>query len=70
MKQVKRETRDEILKNPYMTASDVYKVLPIGKNKAAQMFNELYEELKEKGVKLFESRPRTVPTKEFKKKYL
>lgn len=70
MKEINREQRDEILKNPYMTASDIYKVLPVGKNLAAQMFNELYEELMKKGVKLFQSRPRTVPTKEFKRKYL
>lgn len=53
-----------------MTASDIYKVLPVGKNLAVRMFNELYEELMQKGVKLFQTRPRTVPTKEFKKKYL
>lgn len=53
-----------------MTANDVYRVLPVGKNQAAKMFNDLYVELEEKGVRLFQSRPRTVPTREFKKKYL
>lgn len=70
MREINRDIRDEILKNPYMTASDIYKVLPVGKNLAVRMFNELYEELMQKGVKLFQTRPRTVPTKEFKKKYL
>ena len=70
MRELDREVREEILKNPYMTASDVYKVLPVGKNLAVRMFNELYDELAQKGVRLFQTRPRTVPTKEFKKKYL
>ena len=70
MRQIEKENRDQILKGPYMTADDIYQVLPVGKNQANRMFNVLYEELKERGVRLFESRPRTVPTKEFKKKYL
>lgn len=70
MKNIDRVRRNEILKSPYMTADDIYRVLPVGKNKAAEMFNELYDELVLKGVKLYQSRPRTVPTKEFKKKYL
>ena len=67
---VKKEIRDEVLKSPYITANGVYPVLPVGKNQAFKMFSELYEELQERGVKLFESRPRSIPTSEFKKKYL
>ncbi|MBQ2658597.1 MAG: hypothetical protein IJF87_08530 [Erysipelotrichaceae bacterium] len=70
MREIQKEERDTILKSPYMTANDVYRVLPVGKNQAAKMFNDLYVELEEKGVRLFQSRPRTVPTREFKKKYL
>ena len=70
MKNINREEREEILKNPYMSADDIYKVLPVGKNKACQIFNEAYEDLRQKGVMLFDSRPRTIPTKEFKKRYL
>ena len=70
MKEVLKDIRDSILRNPYMTANDVYKVLPVGKNQATKMFNDLYAELEEKGVKLFQSRPRTIPTREFKRRYL
>lgn len=70
MRDIDTERRNRILKGPYMSADDIYRVLPVGKNRASEMFNELYLELKEKGVRLFESRPRTIPTREFKKKYL
>ena len=67
---IDKNTRDEILRSPYITANGIYQVLPVGKNKAFKIFSELYDELQERGVMLFESRPRTIPTIEFKKKYL
>lgn len=70
MKELIKEERDEILKRPYISAADVYKVLPVGRNQAYQMFKELYDELESKGVMLFKTLPRVVPTKYFKEKYL
>ena len=63
MKNIDRNKRNDILKNPYMTADDIYHVLPIGKNQAQKMFNEIYNQLIDEGVTLFKSRPKTIPTK-------
>ena len=70
MKNLNRLERDEILKQPYITSNDVYKVLPVGKNQSSRMFNDLYLELQDKGIPLFQTRPRAIPTKYFKDKYL
>ena len=70
MKQIIKEERDEILKNPYITAEGVYKVLPVGKNQAYRLFKELYDDLEKKGVMLFNTLPRAIPTKYFKERYL
>lgn len=70
MRTVDKETRKKILGNPYMTANDFYLVLPVGKNQAFKMFNDVYSQLESEGVKLFPGRPRTIPTSEFKKRCL
>jgi len=70
MKNIDRNKRNNILKNPYMTADDIYHVLPIGKNQAQKMFNEIYNQLIDEGITLFKSRPKTIPTKVFKERIL
>lgn len=69
MKKINRQIRDEILKQPYVTANDVYSVLPIGKNQARTIFNQIESELKEKGIPLFNTLPRVIPTKYLIQKY-
>ena len=70
MKNPEKDLRDKILKQPYITSDDVYKVLPVGKNQSSKIFNDLYDELARKGIPLFATRPRAIPTRYFKEKYL
>lgn len=69
MKNITRKARNEILAKPYMTAQDIYKVLPIGMNQCKKIFKTLEEELKEDGIPLFNTRPRVIPTEYFMQKY-
>ena len=70
MRQIIKEEREQILKNSYITAEQVYKVLPVGKNLAYKLFKELYDDLDKKGVMLFKTTPRAIPMKYFKERYL
>ncbi|MBQ6217370.1 MAG: hypothetical protein IJK53_08325 [Erysipelotrichaceae bacterium] len=70
MRQIDKTERDRILKNPYITANEVYQVLPVGKTLAYKLFKELYDELDSKGVMLFKTMPRAIPMKYFKERYL
>lgn len=70
MKNPDREERKKILSKPYMSREDFYKVLPVGRNQSDQMFSNLFRELQDKGVQLFDTRPAVIPTKYFKERYV
>lgn len=70
MKRPDRETIKNILSQPYMTREDFYKVLPVGRNQSDKRFNSLIEDLRSKGIEIFETRPQVIPTKYFKERYM
>ena len=70
MKTIDKEERDRILSQPYMTSSDVYKVLPVGINQAKKLFKEVEQDLEKMGYQRFNTRPRVIPTIAFKKKFI
>lgn len=63
------EEQREILLQTFITIQDVYKILPVGKNRAAKIFREIEEECKAKNIPLFITRPRVIPTEMLIKKY-
>lgn len=69
MRKVDKKTQLEIIQKFYITAYDIYALLPIGHNKAREIFNEIEQELKEKGVPLFKTRPRYIPIEYLIEKY-
>ena len=70
MKDINKFTLDAVLTKPYMSREDFYTVLPVGRKKSDKLFQDLWNELKDKNVVLFDSRPQVIPTKYFKRKYL
>lgn len=63
------EEQQEILKKTFITIDDCYKVLPVGKNRAAKIFREIEEDCKTKNIPLFITRPRVIPAEMLIKKY-
>lgn len=62
MKRLDKERQKEILNQTYLTITDVYELLPIGKNYASKIFRDIEAEMKQKEIPLFITRPRVVPT--------
>ena len=60
---------EEILKNYYVSAEDIIKILPIGIVKANKIIKEIQEEMKEKKYFIPDGRKRVALTKLFKKRY-
>lgn len=61
------EKRKEILSKEYLTMSDLYELLPIGRNQSDKLFHQIEKEITNEGKKLFITRPRVIPTKYFKR---
>lgn len=62
MKNINVQDQKLILSKAYITMEDIYKLLPIGKNYAAEIFHNIENELSEKGIPRFQTRPRVIPT--------
>lgn len=60
---------EEILKNYYVTAEDVRKIMPVGVVKSQKIIKELQEEMKEKKYFIPEGKRKVALTKLFKKRY-
>lgn len=60
---------EEILKNYYITAEDIRKIMPIGINKAQRIINDLQEEMKQKKYYIPSGKKKVALTKLFKKRY-
>lgn len=61
---------EQIISKNYLTVNDIYQILPVGKNRAQQIFNDMYKELVDEHYPLSNmSRNRTIPTKRFLKRY-
>lgn len=69
MRETNHLSQSEILSKTYITISDIYALLPIGKNYASKIFREIEEELKEKGIPLLNTRPRVIPTEYLIKRF-
>ena len=63
------EEQREILSKTFITINDCYKILPVGKNRAAKIFREIEEDCKKKEIPLFITRPRVIPAEMLIKKY-
>ena len=63
------KTKEEILKQLYITAEDLRILMPIGKVKAIQAINEIREEMIEKGYYIPQTKTHLALTKMVKKKY-
>lgn len=60
---------EEILKNYYITADDIRKIMPVGISKAQKIINELQEEMKNKNYYVPEGKKKVALTKLFKRRY-
>lgn len=60
---------EEILKNYYVTAQDIMKIMPVGIGKAQKIIKELQKEMKEKNYFIPDGKKRVALTKLFKKRY-
>ena len=69
MRNIDLQKRDEILHRSYITAKDIYNVLPIGINYAARIFNELEAEAKADGIALLATKPRVLPIEYLLRRY-
>lgn len=64
------KTVDEILKQQYVTATDLMIIIPnLGYNRALNFINEMREEMQQKGYFVPNSKTKVALTKIFKKKF-
>lgn len=69
MKNLSVEEQREIVAKTFLTIEDLYKLLPVGKNRSAKIFKEIEDDCKRKEIPLFISRPRVIPTEMLLDKY-
>ncbi len=64
------KTTEEILKQQYVTATDLMIIIPnLGYNRALNFINEMREEMKQKGYFVPNCKTKVALTKIFKKKF-
>lgn len=64
------KTTEEILKQQYVTATDLMIIIPnLGYNRALNFINEMREEMKQKGYFVPNNKTKVALTKIFKKKF-
>ena len=63
------KTKEEILNQSYLNASELKLIIPMSNGKALKYINEIRNEMKEKGLLVPETRPKIALTKIIKKKF-